>query len=167
MYKNNTHIEVPVSTNGYFYLKSHYTGKDWLFHRSITVSIDGEARSSTTLSSSSDFLVQKIGGKGVFETTHFTNPIVDMKLVQLIAQNIDKKIIVRFEGDENNFDLTLTEKDKKRIKDCYLFSRYLLYVKGGDQSYQKAEEGTPLKDRIMLSKFGTPDGDIKEVNYSK
>ena len=165
--KNNTHIEVPVAANGYFYLKSHYTGSDWLFHRSITVSIDGNARASSKLDPSSDFVTHKIGGKGIYETVHYTSPVLDMKIVQLIAQNIDKEIIVRFNGDETNFDLTLSDADKKRIKDSYMLSRYLTYSENDEITYQDAEAGTPIKDLIVLTKFGTPKGDIKSVNYTK
>ncbi len=163
--KNETHIEVPIASNGYFYLKAHYTGKDWLFFKSITVSIDGEARSSSTLSFGSDMKVEKTGGKGIYETAHFTKPSLDMEIVRLIAENTDKEIIVRFNGDELNYDLTLSKLDKQRIKDCYMLARYTTYQENDTYSY--IGDSDEIEHKLLLTKHGVPTGDIKEVNYSK
>lgn len=163
--KNETHIEVPFAKNGFFYLKAHFTGKDWLFYKSITVSIDGKTNNSSTLSVGSDFKVEKIGGKGVYETAHFTKPSLDMEIVRLIAENIDKEIIVRFNGDEINYDLTLTKADKQRIKDCYMMARYTTYQE--NEAYSYFGEGDKIEHKLLLTDHGAPDGDIKAVNYTK
>jgi hypothetical protein len=163
--KNETHIEVPFAKNGFFYLKAHFTGKDWLFYKSITVSIDGKTNNSSILSVGSDFKVEKIGGKGIYETAHFTKPSLDMEIVRLIAENIDKKIIVRFNGDEINYDLTLSNSDKQRIKDCYMLARYLTYNENEKLNY--FGDGNKVEHKLLLTDYGAPDGDIKALNYTK
>lgn len=164
--KNETHIEVPFAKNGFFYLKAHFTGKDWLFYKSITVSINGKTNNSSILSVGSDFFkVEKIGGKGIYETAHFTKPSLDMEIVRLIAENIDKKIIVRFNGDEINYDLTLTNEDKQRIKDCYMMARYTTYQE--NETYSYFGDGDKIEHKLLLTDYGAPDGDIKALNYTK
>lgn len=166
-----THIEVPVSTNGYFYLKTHYYGDDWIFHNYITVKIGDVIYTSTNLEHFSDYNVRDNDFNGVYENLHLTKPTIDMNIIKEIANNTAKNIQIRFKGDQKYYDLTLTERNKQMIKESYLLSRYIIlnnnvgFSNDGISVFNKndvvKEKDANIKNLLILPSNAWPDADIK------
>ncbi len=157
--KYQSHIEVPISTNGYFYLKTNYYGSDWLFHNQIIVNIDGTSYYSSIIENHDDYSVTDVLGGGVLEILHLTDPQLDAHIVSLIFKNQDEEIIVRFKGDQAEKDITLSKADKEVIKDCFLLSQYLTVTK--NKKVSKIEDNA-LKDGFYLIPNGNfPEASIK------
>lgn len=91
-------------------LKFHYTGDNWLFFEKITISIDGENYYKTY----SYYDVERDNGSGdVWEWVDISPTTSDIEMLKQIANS--KETIVRFQGDNYHYDLTVKSSDKTAI----------------------------------------------------
>lgn len=91
-------------------LKFHYTGDNWLFFEKITISIDGENYYKTY----SYYDVERDNGSGnVWEWVDISPTNADIEMLKKIANS--KETIVRFQGDNYHYDLTVRSSDKTAI----------------------------------------------------
>ncbi len=130
--KHKNHIEVPVSTNGYLYLKTNYCGDDWIFHDHLVLNIAGGTLYSSKIESYSDYTVKNNSGGQVFESLHLTDPLKDGIIIQAIfanfmnAKNADSlDISIRLKGDQKYKDIKLGKEEIGIIAECYLLSQML------------------------------------------
>ena len=94
----------------YLRLRFHYTGDDWLFFEKITISVDGENYYKTY----SYFDVDRDNGSGgVWEWVDISPTDEDIEMLKQIANS--KETIVRFQGDNYYYDLTVRSSDKTAI----------------------------------------------------
>ena len=115
-----------VNTIPTVYLRSNFVGDSWLFHEQAKLSIDGKII-GTDVIRSSDAIRETIGGGDVFESNTY---IMNYDVVKAIADNVDKTIKVRLEGDKYYRDFTIPDKDKKAIQDCWVLWQLLFLKKG-------------------------------------
>jgi len=160
--KYKTHIEVPVSTNGYFYLKTNYSGDDWIFHKGIVLNIDGESIYSSSLKGFSEYIVNDNNGGTVFESCHLTSPLLDKLLIQVIAANQDKKIAIRFKGDQKYQDIILSKEDKKLISECMFLSQMIVASQVDSISEIRYNENDP-NGYYLCPKGNYPTAEIKKT----
>lgn len=90
----------------------HYTGDDWVFFKKITFSIDGQ-NTVKLYSYFNDIVRDNAGGK-VWEYVNTGDGDKYYDLFWKIADS--NKTIVRFEGDNYYYDLTVSQKDKDAIR---------------------------------------------------
>lgn len=115
-WKNRCTLTSDVNSSGYVWLNSNYSREDWLFHTRIIVKIGDETiRSEEVPTYSDNHRTDNAGGR-VWEVITYND---DKGILKAIAENSDKKIKVRFEGDKYYHDVTLSSKDKLALKDCY------------------------------------------------
>ena len=106
-------------------LKFDYTGDDWIFFEEITVWVDGKTYHP-------DFEykdVQRDADYGdVWEILDIspTSPWVGDVDLDVLWEIVDsKETIVRFEGDDGRYDLTISAQDKAGIKDVLVAYEYM------------------------------------------
>ena len=162
--KYKTHIEVPVSSNGYFYLKTNYCGDDWIFHNQVVLNIDGNTLYSSKLESYSDYVVHTNNNGKVFESCHLTSPLEDNKIILAIASNAEKKISIRLKGDQNFEDITLSEDDKRIIGECYDLSQLLSVTNNEFVQQIILDDKRPKKASYLIPKGNFPTAEIKKTN---
>lgn len=142
--QNETHIEIPVSSNGYMYLKTLYAVPDWVSDFTSNRSIDVKVGDITVPSSySTDQLsgrsIKEYQGKGekLVEVSHLTDPMQDGLIILLMTSNIDKNIVITFEREKSedvdavktNVAITLDSREKEIITDCFLLSQCIAVTK--------------------------------------
>ncbi len=159
--KNKTHIEVPVSTNGYFYLKTNYCGADWIFHNQIVINIGGVSLYSSSLDGISDYKVHDNNGGNVFESCHLTSPLEDNLLIQAITASEDKEITIRFKGDQKYQDIKLSKEDKQIISECFMLSQFLTVTKNESISEIVYNKNDP-NGYFLCPKGNYPTAEIKK-----
>lgn len=109
--------------SGHRALYSNYFGSDWLFHEKIHVIVGDKKYTSETVGSLDDSNNREVVSGGVFERITFVET-QDNGILKAIAQNTDKEIKVRFEGDKYS-DATLSNQDVLALKDVYDLSEKL------------------------------------------
>ena len=93
-------------------LLCNYTGDDWVFFKQLTFAVDGERYYKTF----SYFDVTRDNGGGdVWEYIDLEVSDADIELLWAIANS--QETIVRYEGDDYSYDLTITDGDKQAIRD--------------------------------------------------
>lgn len=119
---------VHVNSTGYYYLEDQYYDTDWIFHTKIEVKIGNTVyRSKEIPTYNEDNVTENYGGY-VWENISYTSG-GDKGIVKAIAENDTVKIKVRFIGRQYNSDFTLSEKDKKAIKESYELSCLIYRIK--------------------------------------
>lgn len=159
--KNKTHIEVPVSTNGYFYLKTNYCGADWIFHKQVVINIGGVSLYSSSLEGISDYKVQDNNAGYVFESCHLTSPLEDNLLIQAISASEEKEITIRFKGDQKYQDIKLSKEDIKIISECFMLSQFLTVIKNESVSEIVYNKKDP-NGYFLCPKGNYPTAEIKK-----
>ena len=97
------YIGVDSYGNAWLRLVFHYTGDSWIFFKKITVSVDVQ----NYVKDFDYFEVSRDNGSGdVWE-------YVDISMLRAIAAS--KETIVRFQGDDYHYDLTVKSSDKSAI----------------------------------------------------
>ena len=91
----------------------HYTGKDWIFFKSISFKVDGESCGSWTVQYNDVDRNTFYGG--VAEAAGYTMRDSDIDLFLKIAAS--EQTVIRFEGDHKLYDLTVSAEDKQAIVD--------------------------------------------------
>lgn len=104
------YIGVNSSGNAWLRLVFHYTGDSWIFFKKITVSVDGQ----NYVKDFDYFEVSRDNGGGdVWEYVDISPSSADINMLRTIAAS--KETIVRFQGDDYYFDLTVKSSDKTAI----------------------------------------------------
>lgn len=92
-------------------LVMNYTGDDWVFFESITLVVDGQRYYKVY----NYFDVERDNGYGdVWEYVDISPSEADIEMLRAIANS--KETIVRFQGDNYHYDLTIKASDKTAIK---------------------------------------------------
>ena len=91
----------------------NYTGDDWVFFDRVTVAADEER-----FNKSFNYfdMVRDKGGGDVWEYIDLDVYDSDIKMLQAIANS--KETIIRFEGDDYWYDLTVKDSDKAAIREA-------------------------------------------------
>ena len=106
-----------VNSTGYIALSSNYFASNWLNYEQIQVLIGENKLTSHKVSRLSDDYITEIGNDGnIWENVTFKE---DKIILTAIANNVDKTIKVRFVGQQYVDDITLSQKYKQAIADCY------------------------------------------------
>jgi hypothetical protein len=90
----------------------NYTGDDWVFFKSVLMSVDGKQYTRTFKYFD---IVHDNGGGDVWEYIDVETTDSDIKLLKEIANS--NETIIRFQGDDYSFDYTIPASDKLAIKD--------------------------------------------------
>ena len=162
--KFKNHLEVPVSTNGYFYLKTNYCGDDWIFHDQIVANITGISLYSSIEEGFSDYNVRNNNANFVFESCHLSSPLKDGYIVMAIASNYDKEISIRFKGDQKSKDIILSEEDKIIITECFKLSQCLTVSKNQYSQIIVLDERNPEQYSYIVPEGNYPTAEIKKTN---
>ena len=112
----------------YMRMKFNYTGDRWVFFDNIIVSIDG---SNYTLPTGAGEHKRDNQGGDVWETLDMSVDESGTNYEQAIALMLpmiarSEQTIVRFQGDERQYDLTVSQADKDGILDILYGYEYLL-----------------------------------------
>ena len=112
----------------YIRMKFNYTGDRWVFFDNIIVSIDG---SNYTLPTGAGEHKRDNQGGDVWETLDMSVDESGTNYEQAIALMLpmiarSEQTIVRFQGDERQYDLTVSQADKDGILDILYGYEYLL-----------------------------------------
>lgn len=102
-----------------------YTGDDWIFWDELTFLIDGEQYYRAYRHND----VHRDNAHGdVWEYMDYTADADDLALMQAIADSTET--VVRFEGDDHRYDLTVSQEDKDAINEALLVYAYLKQQQG-------------------------------------
>lgn len=115
-WNNRNTIRVVVRGNGSYYMESNYYGKDWLFHNQIIILINGSTISSPQIMLTDKAHKTDNTAYEVWEVNDYNN---DNAILGNIAALKNKEIKVRFVGQQNDVDATLSKADKDAIAESY------------------------------------------------
>lgn len=93
--------------------KFNYTGSDWVFFSDVVINIDGEK--AATIPFNYFDINQQVFTGGVYEAVDVNPASKYVDLLQKIASS--EKTIIRFEGKDSKYDMTVSETDKQGIQD--------------------------------------------------
>lgn len=130
-YPPKTTLTCTVFESGRISLSSFYKSDDWLFHESISVKAGDEKIDSGVVQSFEDSNRRDHSGGTVWENVTYSDER-ENGIIALIANNVDKKILVRFHGDKYYDDITLSKTDKQAIADSYRLANLIKMSKGED-----------------------------------
>lgn len=108
------------SSSTWLRLKCNYTGDDWVFFEKIIFVVDGEKY--TKYFNYRDIHRDNDAGD-VWEVADFAPDNSDIKMLEAIANSTET--IIRFEGDDRRFDMTVKSDDKQGIKDVLTAYEFL------------------------------------------
>lgn len=115
---NRNYLGVMVNNVGYAYLESNYYGSSWIFHTGVEVKIGDTVHKTEDIPSYDKNNVRTVLSGDVSEIISYTSG-KDNGVLQAIATSGENVVRVRFSGNENIKDITLSQKDKQAIKDSY------------------------------------------------
>ena len=92
-------------------LRFHYTGNSWIFFDNLTIVVDGQKYYKTF----SYYDVNRDNDTEVWEWVDIAPSTADIQMLENIADS--QETIVRFQGDNYHYDLTIKSSDKAAIKD--------------------------------------------------
>ena len=92
-------------------LRFHYTGNSWIFFVNLTIVVDGQKYYKTF----SYYDVNRDNDTEVWEWVDIAPSTADIQMLENIADS--QETIVRFQGDNYHYDLTIKSSDKAAIKD--------------------------------------------------
>lgn len=122
-------LKVYVNNVGYAYLLDQYYAEDWLFHTRLEVKIGDNIYRTDDIPTYDSDSSTEIGSGNIWETISYTAGR-DNGIIKAIAESGNIPIKVRFAGDREVYDMTLSERDRQAIKDAYELSE--LIKKTGD-----------------------------------
>lgn len=111
-----TTILAGVNSEGYAWLTSNYYNDDWLFHGSVTIKGEDGYIETTQEVPRYDKNNRTEIKDGVFENVTYVNA---RPLLMYLAIMYDKKIMVRFNGQQYHKDIVLSKADKMALKETY------------------------------------------------
>lgn len=110
-------------------VRYNYTEDDWVFWKNLSILVDGEK--STKVVGSFNTVRDNEGGVvwEYYDDAFNINEPMDSNAIQKLEKiGNSQETIVRFEGDEYYYDLTVSNEDKSMIKDVVAFySAFLKY----------------------------------------
>ena len=114
-YTNTRTFSLPyIGKNGssvWLRWKFNYTGDDWIFFETIKIVVDGD----TYTKNFNYYDVDRDNGYGdVWEVADIAPDDDDIALLKKISKS--KETIIRFQGDNYHYDLTISSADKRAIK---------------------------------------------------
>ncbi len=115
--------------NMWICVRYNYTEDDWVFWESLTIVADGEKFVKYV----GPFNTVRDNDGGVvwewYDDALDLNAAMDTKELQNLEKIANaKETIIRFQGDEYSYDLTVSEKDKAMIRDVLaMYSEYIKY----------------------------------------
>ena len=121
---NRKCLKTHINSDGYIYLEDQYYSDDWIFHTSIQVKIGENIYNSSIVETYNENNATQNSDGSVWEKISYTDD-KDYGIIRAIAESGDKPVKVRFVGKQYNSDFTLSNKDKKAIKEGYELA-YLL-----------------------------------------
>lgn len=109
-------------------VRYNYTEDDWIFWESLSILVDG----NKTTKSVGSFNTTRDNDGGVvweyYDEILNINASIDSNDIQLLEKIANSnETIVRFQGDDYHYDLTVSNKDKSMIKD--VLAMYSAFVK--------------------------------------
>lgn len=107
-----------INSDGYIYLEDQFYSDDWIFHTSIQVKIGENIYNSSVVETYEENNKTENSGGSVWENISYTDS-KDNGIIKAIAESSNRPIKVRFVGKQYNSDFTLSNKDKKAIKEGY------------------------------------------------
>ncbi len=117
-YSNSRSFVLPYigEKGGSYWLrcKVDYTANDWVFFDRIIINVDGVKRDTITFEYFDVTRDTVVGGK-LWEAADFAPTDSQIKLLGDIADS--KKTIIRFQGNDYYYDMTVSKDDKQGIKD--------------------------------------------------
>lgn len=109
--------------NAWLRLVYWYTGDDWIFFENVTVMVDGKKYYEIF----GHFGTERDNDGGyVWEYVDKEADATDIEMLKAIASS--KETIVRFQGDNYHYDLTVSASDKKAIKEVLTAYEYADYL---------------------------------------
>lgn len=125
---NRSYVGIVVRADGMWYLESHYTGNDWVFHERIDARIGDEVLSTEAVPGYDDSNSRHNSGDRVWETIAFTRGR-DRGLAERIASTSDSTpIVIRFSGSGGARDIRLSGRDRRAIREAIELARALGHV---------------------------------------
>ena len=112
--------------NTWMKLRFNYTGNNWVFFKSAVLSIDGE---NETVTFNYWDITHDSSGRGVTELIDIDVKDKELEYIRKIANS--QKTIIRFQGDHDHYDFTVSDKDKaamKSILECWDLMNYKISV---------------------------------------
>lgn len=97
-------------------VRYNYTGDSWIFWKSLTIVVDGEKYTETPS-------YYEIIHDNDTEVWEYIDLKADIEMLEAVAKS--KETIVRFQGDNYHYDLTVSSADKKIIKNMLTAYEYL------------------------------------------
>lgn len=116
-------LKTHVNESGYIYLESQWYDEDWLFHTNVQVKVNDIVYKSDVIETYDKNNVRQNDGGVVWENISYINN-GDNGIIQAIAVS-EGTVKIRFEGREFRRDITLPEKDRQAIKECYALAQAL------------------------------------------
>jgi len=107
------------STEGGLFLVSKFLSSDWIFHQYSIILIGDESYKTDVVETFDKNNIEKSGSGMVLEEITYKDQDNSKEIIKNIANNIDKKIKVRLEGEQYYHDVVLTEKDKIAFQETW------------------------------------------------
>ena len=101
------------------FIECDYFGDSWVFWKKLVIVVDGVRYTKTV---NYGDISRQVAYGDVFEWFSDVASEEDMLILKAIANS--NEAIVRFEGDDKYYDLTVPQKDKNAIKDMLILYRY-------------------------------------------
>ncbi|GLB51722.1 hypothetical protein NBRC110019_07610 [Neptunitalea chrysea] len=121
---NRNALVVYIRKDGSYYLQSNYHGSDWVFHQNIKVKLGNDVITSENINTFDKRHKTDLSGGDVWEVNQYTNNSPDV--AKAIAHYTGKEPVkVRFQGEQNIEDFTLSSRDKKAIEESIIFAEAL------------------------------------------
>lgn len=136
-------LEAPVNASGYIYLKARYTGTVQYTVYSITVKANHNEGYSTPLVKDSRYIFRRKKGNLYNEVLHlfwYSTPtsveLNNVYILEIIAKaDLKQKVVVKFKGEKDNYEFTLSKENVAAIKDSWNLSQYLCYKQNNYRVY--------------------------------
>lgn len=120
---NRCYVRSFVNANGVFYISSHFTGENHIFHNRIKASVD-DSYVMTDCIENDAYKHYFENGEMVWEIVKYKNG-TDNETGSFIARNHDKRIKISFLSERTSYNTIMTEVDRKALYDTFLLSTLL------------------------------------------
>lgn len=127
-------IETPVSLKGHIYIKAHYVADDYLNITKIRLKISNTSYESMPLLKTSKYIIRRKTDKAheyINLFAYITEKEEEERTMNILAAiahaNKEDKIIIVFIGENDNYEIVLTNENVKAIRDSYYLSQFLTY----------------------------------------
>lgn len=114
-YPNRSNLYAETNNTGWIVLRSNYHADDWLFHSYVQVKVGEHQETTSVVPTYDSDNRHDNNSNGVWENIAY--PQSDNHIIDLIADNVDERVVIRFQGDQYYHDATLSKSDKMAIKD--------------------------------------------------